>query len=114
MKTFFITLLLVTVLFASYSIQNGATGPTQGTVTFPTDSSLVYTHDGSEIGPVAVLDSFQIHATDGAGNVGPDTWIFVTITPVDNQAPVIGSDTLTCAEGGSVTWSPSVTDADTP
>lgn len=114
MKVLLISLLLGVGIAVAYDLQLGATGPTQGTVTFPTTTSLQYQHDGSEIGATMVLDSFQIHATDVAGNVGPDAWIFVKITPVDNAAPVIASDTLTCAEGGSVIWSPSVTDADTP
>ena len=111
MKKILLLLLLVTGIFA-YQLNNGSTGPTQGTVTFPTPTTLLYTHDGSEIGPTMVLDSFQINAEDVAGNVGPDAWIFVKITPVNNQAPVVMSDTLTCPEGGNVTWTPSVTDAD--
>jgi len=113
MKKILLGLLLISSTFA-YTLQNGATGPTQGTVTFPSSTELTYQHDGSEIGSAMVLDSFQIHATDAANNVGPDAWIYVKITPVDNQAPVISSDTITVPEGGSINYSPSVTDVDTP
>ena len=113
MKTLLILLLVIGASIA-YTLSDGTSGPTQGTVTYPDSTSLLYTHDGSEIGPTMVLDSFQVHATDAAGNVGPDAWIFVKITPVDNAAPIVSSDTIVCAEGGSVTWSPTVTDADTP
>ena len=86
----------------------------QGAATFPTDSSVTYQHDGSVVPTTVawVLDSIQLHAVDAANNVGPTAWIFIKITPVNDNAPVVASDTVTVVEGGSKTWSPGVTDAD--
>lgn len=86
----------------------------QGNATFPTTTSLKYQHDGSVVPTTVswVLDSVEIHAVDAAANVGPKAWIFVKITPVNDNAPVMASDTITVVEGGNVTWSPTVTDAD--
>ena len=109
----FLALIVITTVIFGYTLSAGTTGPTRGTISFPTPTSVEYTHDGTEIGLTMVLDSFQIKATDVAGNVGPDAWMYVKITPVDNQAPVIASDTLVCPEGGSVIFTPSVSDADT-
>ena len=112
----FTLLLLLLVAFASadtYKLfldQDGG----QGTATFPTDSSITYTHDGSVVptNVAWVLDSIQIHAVDAVNNIGLPAWIFVKITPVNDNAPVVASDTITVIEGGSKTWFPGVTDAD--
>jgi len=102
----------------------------QGTLTFPTATSFKYQHDGTVVptSPVVkqvthpsgtgtvdwtgVLDSVCIVATDAAGNVSAPKWIFIYLCPVNDNAPVITSDTLTCFEGSSVSFTPTVTDAD--
>ena len=88
----------------------------QGTATLPTSTSIKYQHDGSVV-PTDIpggfaLDSIQVHATDAANNVGPTAWLFIKITPVNDHAPIVKSDTITVIEGGSHTWSPVVTDGD--
>ena len=88
--------------------------PGQGTATLPTTTTIKYQHDGSVV-PTSVpfvLDSVQVHATDAASNVGPTAWLFIKVTPVNDNAPVVVSDTVTVIEGGSHTWGPVVTDAD--
>ena len=85
----------------------------QGTTTFPSATSFKYQHDGSIVptNVVFVLDSIEIKATDEAGNTGIAT-MFIKITPVNDQAPFIKSDTLTVQEGKSTTFTPTVTDGD--
>ena len=90
--------------------------PGQGTATLPTTTTIKYQHDGSVIPTDVpngfVLDSIQVHAIDAASNVGPTAWLFIKITPVNDHAPVVISDTVTVVEGGSHTWGPTVTDGD--
>ena len=109
-------LLLISMASAdSYKLHVDAQGG-QGTVTIlGSDSTEIkYQHDGSVVPTNVpwVLDSVYIHAVDAAGNTGPSAYIFVKITPVNDHAPVIKSDTITVQEGGSVTFTPTVTDAD--
>jgi hypothetical protein len=108
-------LVIAAVVFAldTYTLSLVKDG-VQGKVTFPTTTSLKYTHGGSivPVGVPFVLDSFQLKAVDAASNVSAPAWIFVKVTPVNDHAPVIKSDTIICVEGGSITWSPIVTDAD--
>lgn len=86
----------------------------QGTATVVSDSTLKYVHDGSVVPTNVpwVLDSIQVHAIDAANNVGNPAYIFVKITPVNDHAPEVKSDTITVQEGGTVTWKPTVIDAD--
>ncbi len=91
------------------------TDGTEGTVeiTAPDSVALKYTHDGTEVSPLAFrLDSIQVHAVDAANNVGAPAWLFIKIMPVNDNAPVVVSDTLVCLEGGSVNYTPTVTDSD--
>ena len=106
--------LLVSFSFAdTYKLFLDVDG-SQGNVTFVSDSTMKYTHDGSVVPTNVsfVLDSVQIHAVDAANNIGNPAWIFVKITPVNDNAPVVSSDTITVIEGGSIEYTPHVTDAD--
>lgn len=113
-KMIFILLFLVGIVFGdTYTLKLDTDGG-QGNLTFPTATKLKYQHDGSVVPTTVpwVLDSVQIHAVDAANNVGPKVWIYIKITPVNDHAPVVKSDTVTVIEGGSVTWTPTVTDDD--
>lgn len=107
------TLIMSFAMADSYKLILDSDGG-QGAATFPTDSSVTYQHDGSVVPTTIawVLDSIRLHAIDAVNNVGSPTWIFVKITPVNDHAPVVLSDTVTVIEGGSKTWSSGVTDAD--
>jgi len=113
-KVFLFLIILIALATADTYTLHLDTDGGQGATTFPTATSLKYQHDGSVVptNVAWVLDSVEIHAVDAAGNVGPKAWIFVKITPVNDNAPIVASDTITVIEGGSVTWSPTVTDAD--
>ena len=114
MKTLVIMLLLTVFAMADTYTLHLDTDGGQGAGTFPTTTTLKYQHDGSVVPTNVswVLDSVEIHAVDAASNVGPKAWIFIKITPVNDHAPVVASDTLTCIESGSVVYSPGVTDGD--
>jgi len=118
---------LILILFLIIGLANAdsytlslVTDGGQGHCTFPTTTSLEYTHDGSVVptsptvdasGWTGVLDSIEIKATDEGSNEGV-AWLYIKIMPVNDHKPVITSDTLTCLEGNSVTFSPIVTDGD--
>ncbi len=107
-------LLLVGLTMADTYTLHLDTDGGQGAVTFPTATTMTYQHDGSVVPTNVsyVLDSVEVHAVDAASNVGPKAWIFVKITPVNDHAPEVKSDTVTVVEGGNVTWTPTVTDDD--
>ena len=112
-KVLLLTLMIIGLVSADSYTLSLITDGTQGTTTLPTTTSLTYTHDGTEVSPEAFhLDSIKITATDAAGNVSDETWMFIRIMPVNDNAPVIESDTVVCLEGNSVTFSPKVTDKD--
>jgi VCBS repeat-containing protein len=66
--------------------------------TLNANGSFSYTHNGSET-PLA--DSFTYRANDGALDSNIAT-VTITIVPV-NDAPVAGNDSVTVAEGGTLT-----------
>ena len=68
-------------------------GPANGTLTLVADGTFSYTHDGSQ----TTSDSFDYEVCDPsvACDVGTVT---ITIVPV-NDAPVVGSETITVGEG---------------
>jgi len=71
---------------------------------------LTYDHDGSE----TVADSFGFSADDGGGATSSGTFS-ITVTPVNDQAPVFtSSNTATVAENLSVVLTVNATDADVP
>ena len=113
-KVFLLLMIIVALATAdTYKLFLDIDG-TQGAATFPSDSIMKYQHDGSVVPTDVswVLDSVQIHAVDANNNIGAPAWIFIKITPVNDHAPVVKSDTLTVIEGGNVTYTPVVTDDD--
>ena len=113
-KVFLMVIAITTLILAdSYTLTIDQQGG-QGTATLPTPTSIKYQHDGSVVptDTTFVLDSIQVHATDEKPNVGPSAWIFIKITPVNDNAPEVQSDTVTVIEGGTKTWSPLVIDKD--
>ncbi|NNL47970.1 MAG: tandem-95 repeat protein, partial [Acidimicrobiia bacterium] len=72
------------------------TGPDFGTLALNADGSFVYTHDGSE----NFSDSFTYTVTDDAGNTDTTT-ASITISPVNDNAPVATDNSMTVAEGGA-------------
>ncbi|GAA4369483.1 Ig-like domain-containing protein [Nocardioides caricicola] len=73
-------------------------GPAHGSLTLNANGTFSYTHNGSE----TTTDSFTYRANDGTVNSGPTT-VTITVTPVDDGAPVGVDDGLTVAEGGTAT-----------
>ena len=74
-----------------------ATQPANGRVSISNDGRLQYTPNPDFFGS----DTFEYRATDGTGAV-QTAQVSVTVNPV-NDAPVVGNDTATVAEGQSVT-----------
>ncbi len=84
-------------------------GPTHGALTFNANGTYSYTHDGSE----NFADTFTFKVTDANGAASQAT-VTVTITPVNDNAPIAQAGTAALAEGGSVTGAVVATDADLP
>ncbi|MES9914680.1 MAG: Ig-like domain-containing protein [Candidatus Thiodiazotropha sp. 4PDIV1] len=75
------------------------TGPTQSaTFTLNGDGTFSYTHNGSE----NFTDSFTYRITDNDGQTS-DATVTINITPVSDQTPVAVVDTITVAEGATIT-----------
>ena len=82
-----------------------------GTLTLNADGTFSYTHDGSEV----FTDSFTYKVNDGLHDSNVAT-VSITITPVNDNAPVASNDAATVAEGATATISVlgNDTDADLP
>ncbi|MFM8572348.1 MAG: beta strand repeat-containing protein, partial [Pirellula sp.] len=76
-----------------------STQPTNGSVTVGTDGNVTYLHNNSN----TTTDSFAYTIRDINGLVSAPATVNISITPVNNQAPVATSDTATVAEGASTT-----------
>ncbi|MEL7498301.1 MAG: Ig-like domain-containing protein [Planctomycetota bacterium] len=76
------------------------TGPSHGTLLLNADGTFVYTHDDSE----NFTDSFTYEVVDAGGNSDIAT-VTITITPVNDNAPVADDESFTVAEGGTATES---------
>jgi VCBS repeat-containing protein len=76
---------------------NLVTDVTQGSLTLNTDGSFTYDHDGSE----NFTDSFTYSVFDGVNTSATQT-VSITITPVNDNFPVVVADAYTVAEGGSL------------
>ena len=61
------------------------------------DGTFQYTHDGSE----NFSDSFVYELLDADGGVTDTATVSITITPVNDNDPVAGDDSITVAEGGT-------------
>ncbi|MEL0587155.1 MAG: tandem-95 repeat protein [Candidatus Thiodiazotropha sp. (ex. Lucinoma kazani)] len=75
------------------------TGPTQSAAfTLNADGTFSYTHNGSE----NFTDSFTYRVTDNDGQTS-DATVNITVTPVSDATPVAVVDTITVAEGATIT-----------
>ena len=74
-------------------------GPSFGTLILNSDGTFQYTHDGSE----NFSDSFVYELLDADGGVTDTATVSITITPVNDNDPVAGDDSITVAEGGTAT-----------
>ena len=72
-------------------------GPSRGSVVVNSDGSVQYTHDGSETS----ADSFTYRIRDASGLPSNVSTVSLTITAVDD-APILGNNGLTIAEGGAI------------
>ena len=72
-------------------------GPSFGTLILNSDGTFQYTHDGSE----NFSDSFVYELLDADGGVTDTATVSITITPVNDNDPVAGDDSITVAEGGT-------------
>jgi len=70
-----------------------------GTLSLDSDGTFSYTHDGSE----TTSDSFTYKANDGTADSNTAT-VSITVTPVNDNAPVAVNDSATVAEGGTHRW----------
>ncbi len=68
-----------------------------GTLALATDGTFTYTHDGSE----NLSDSFTYIVSDSGGRTSEAT-VNITITPVNDFAPVANADNITVAEGTAI------------
>ena len=80
------------------------TGPGVAVTSFTQEdidnNRLVYVHDGSN----TISDSFNFSVDDGQGNTLAGQSFSITVTPVDNDAPVVVNNTgSTVVEGGTDT-----------
>ena len=73
------------------------TTTTNGLLTLNPDGSYSYLHNGSE----TISDRFTYHANDGIADSNVVT-VAVTVTPVNDNAPVAVADTGTVAEGDTL------------
>ncbi|MET0070595.1 MAG: Ig-like domain-containing protein [Candidatus Thiodiazotropha sp.] len=69
-----------------------------GTLTLNGDGTFSYTHDGTE----NFADSFTYRVTDNDGETA-DATVTINVTPVSDQTPVANADSITVAEGATVT-----------
>ncbi|WP_369160732.1 Ig-like domain-containing protein [Candidatus Thiodiazotropha sp. LNASS1] len=74
------------------------TDVTNGTLTLNTDGTFSYTHDGSE----NFTDSFTYRVTDNDGQTA-DATVTINVTPVSDATPVANADSISVAEGGTIT-----------
>ncbi|MES9988129.1 MAG: Ig-like domain-containing protein, partial [Candidatus Thiodiazotropha endolucinida] len=74
------------------------TDVTNGSLTLNSDGTFSYTHDGSE----NFTDSFTYRVTDNDGQTA-DATVTINITPVSDATPVANADSITVAEGGTIT-----------
>ncbi|MES9840980.1 MAG: Ig-like domain-containing protein, partial [Candidatus Thiodiazotropha endolucinida] len=74
------------------------TDVTNGSLTLNGDGTFSYTHDGSE----NFTDSFTYRVTDNDGETA-DATVTINVTPVSDETPVASADSITVAEGGTVT-----------
>jgi alkaline phosphatase len=72
--------------------------PQYGILVLNADGTFSYTHDGSE----NLSDSFTYEVSDGAGATDTAT-VSITVTPVNDNAPVAVADSATVTEGGTTT-----------
>lgn len=73
-------------------------GPSHGTLTFRSDGTFDYVHNGSE----TTFDSFTYYVGDTNNATSNLIQVRISITPV-NDAPVAGPASAIVAEGGTVT-----------
>ena len=73
-------------------------GPAHGNLTLNGNGTFSYTHDDSEI----FTDSFTYQVTDAGNHTSNTATISITITPVNDNTPVVVADSITVAEGGTV------------
>jgi len=83
--------------------------PTNGTVMVNVDGSVDYQHDGSDTNS----DAFTYTIADTAANRSAEAAVVVTVTPVDNTAPVASIDAATVAEGALINIDIATNDSDT-
>ncbi|MCG7950015.1 MAG: Ig-like domain-containing protein, partial [Candidatus Thiodiazotropha endolucinida] len=74
------------------------TDVTNGSLTLNGDGTFSYTHDGSE----NFTDSFTYSVTDNDGETA-DATVTINVTPVSDATPVANADSITVAEGGTIT-----------
>ena len=74
-------------------------GPAHGNLTLNGNGTFSYTHDDSEV----FTDSFTYHVTDAGNHTSNTATVSITITPVNDNTPVANADSITVAEGGTVT-----------
>ena len=73
-------------------------GPNNGTLTLNADGTFSYTHNDSE----NFSDNFTYEVSDAAGVTDTAT-VAITVTPVNDNAPVANTESATVTEGGTVT-----------
>ncbi|NTW95803.1 MAG: tandem-95 repeat protein [Erysipelotrichaceae bacterium] len=81
-------------------------GPINGIITFNTDGSFIYTHNGTETSS----DSFTYKANDGLYNSNVAT-VSISVTP-KNDAPSVLDDSFTVFENGTHNGQLTATDPD--
>lgn len=74
-----------------------ASEPKHGTLTFNSDGTFTYVHDGSE----TTSDGFTYRANDGSSNSNTVN-VVINITPVNDETPVAVKDDYTVNEGGTL------------
>ncbi|MEM5552838.1 Ig-like domain-containing protein, partial [Pseudoalteromonas neustonica] len=83
------------------------TEPTSGTLTFNSDGSFSYQHDGSE----TTTDSFTYQVVDTAGEKSAIQTVSFTITSIED-APVVVNDSATTDEDTPITFNVVANDSD--
>ncbi|WP_405632580.1 Ig-like domain-containing protein, partial [Pseudoalteromonas sp. Ld20] len=83
------------------------TDPTSGTLTFNSDGSFSYQHDGSE----TTTDSFTYQVVDTAGEKSAIQTVSFTITSIED-APVVVNDSATTDEDTPITFNVVANDSD--
>ena len=74
------------------------TGPSHGGLTLNADGTFSYTHNGSE----NFTDSFVYRVEDAAGHF-TDVTVNITITPINDNNPVVTPKSFTVDEGATAT-----------